>query len=75
MGAWFLDSELSTCFCVFVVIIYNMGKKCSAVRAGAVGCHNAYMKGSRIHFYIFPTDPECRSKWIAAIGREKWQPK
>ena len=46
-----------------------MVKKCCAV-----GCHNAYRKGSGIHFYRFPTDPEHRSKWIAAVSRENWQP-
>ena len=46
-----------------------MVKKCCAV-----GCHNAYRKDSGIHFYRFPTDPERRSKWIAAVSRENWQP-
>ena len=46
-----------------------MVKKCCAV-----GCHNAYRKSSGIHFYRFPTDPECRSKWIATVSCENWQP-
>ena len=43
-------------------------------RCCTVGCHNAYRKGTGIHFYRFPTDPEHRSKWIAAVSRENWQP-
>ena len=46
-----------------------MMKKCCAV-----GCHNAYRKGSGIRFYRFPRDLERRSKWIVTISRENWQP-
>ena len=38
------------------------------------GCHKAYRKGSGIQFYRFTTDPERRSKWIAAVSHENWQP-
>ena len=40
----------------------------------AVGCSNRASKGSGISFYRFPSDPERRSKWIAAVKRENWEP-
>ena len=40
----------------------------------AVGCHNVYKKGSGIHFYRFPTEPDRRAKWVSAIHREGWVP-
>ena len=39
-----------------------------------VGCHNVYKKGSGIHFYRFPTEPDRRAKWVSAIHREGWVP-
>ena len=38
-----------------------------------VGCHKVKKKGG-IPFYRFPTNPEKRSKWIAAVKRDKWAP-
>ena len=46
-----------------------MGKSCCAV-----GCTNRYSKTSRIPFYCFPTDPEGRHQWIAAVDRNNWLP-
>ena len=41
----------------------------------AVGCNNTYRKGSGIHFYRFPRDPERKAKWISAVRRaENWTP-
>ena len=40
----------------------------------AVGCSNRTSKGSEICFYRFPSDPERRSKRIAAVKRENWEP-
>ena len=40
----------------------------------AVGCYNTYKKGSGIQFYRFPTDPERRAQWIAAVNRKDWAP-
>ena len=39
-----------------------------------VGCHNVFEKNSGIQFYRFPTNPEKRSKWIAAVKRDCWVP-
>lgn len=39
-----------------------------------VGCHNVFKKNSGIQFYRFPTNPEKRSKWIAAVKRDDWAP-
>ena len=40
----------------------------------AFGCTNRYHKGTKLSFYRFPADRERRSKWIAALKREDWQP-
>ena len=32
------------------------------------------MKGSGVKFYRFPSDPERKAKWIAAINRKDWYP-
>ena len=32
------------------------------------------MKGSGIQFYRFPSDPEKRSKWVAAVRHDNWSP-
>ena len=40
----------------------------------AIGCCNRYSKGCGIHFYRFPKGKSKRSKWIAAVRREKWEP-
>ena len=40
----------------------------------AVGCSNVYRKGSGVKFYRFPSDPERKAKWIAAVRRENWTP-
>ena len=45
-----------------------MGKCCCAF-----GCTNRYAK-SGIPFYRFPTDPEKRRKWIAAVSCKDWAP-
>ena len=47
----------------------TMGKSCCAVR-----CVNRYTKGSGIHFYRFPENPEKRARWIAAVDRKNWEP-
>lgn len=39
-----------------------------------VGCHNVFKKNSGIQFYRFPTNPEKRSIWIAAVKRDDWAP-
>ena len=39
-----------------------------------VGCHNVFKKNSGIQFYRFPTNPEKRSKWIAAVKHDNWAP-
>ena len=40
----------------------------------AVGCNNLCEKGNGLSFYTFPTDPDRRSKWIAAVNRKEWYP-
>ena len=40
----------------------------------AVGCTNRSSKGSSIHFYRFPANPQRRLLWIAGINRKNWQP-
>ncbi|XP_076330642.1 THAP domain-containing protein 1-like [Tachypleus tridentatus] len=40
----------------------------------AVGCQNREDRDPGKSFYRFPTDPESRSRWIAAVKREGWQP-
>ena len=47
----------------------SMVKNCCVV-----GCHNVFKKNSDIQFYRFPTNPEKRSKWIAAVKRHDWVP-
>jgi len=46
-----------------------MGKSCCAV-----GCTNRFSKGGGISFYRFPTEPERRERWIAAVNRKDWAP-
>ena len=46
-----------------------MSKNCCAV-----GCYNVFRKRSRIQFYRFAVDLERRSKWIAAVNRQNWNP-
>uniref|UniRef100_A0A1X7SG23 THAP-type domain-containing protein n=1 Tax=Amphimedon queenslandica TaxID=400682 RepID=A0A1X7SG23_AMPQE len=36
-------------------------------------CHNRQGKHNT-RFFSFPKDQERKSKWIAAIRRDKWQP-
>ena len=38
------------------------GKSCCAV-----GCANSYFKSAGIPFYHYPTDPERKHLWIAAV--------
>ena len=40
----------------------------------AVGCKNRWRKGCNISFYRFPSNPERRERWIAAVKRENWHP-
>lgn len=40
----------------------------------AVGCANRHSRGCTLSFYRFPVDPDRRSKWIAALKRDKWEP-
>ncbi|XP_076356142.1 uncharacterized protein LOC143249712 isoform X2 [Tachypleus tridentatus] len=40
----------------------------------AVGCQNRQGRDPGKSFHRFPTDPERRSRWIAALKREGWQP-
>ena len=47
----------------------NMVKSCCAV-----SCSNRSSKGSTLAFCRFPTDPERRAQWIAAVGRKNWKP-
>ena len=49
--------------------VETMVKNCCAV-----GCSNVYRKCSGIKFYRFPSDPEQKSKWIAAVRHENWTP-
>ena len=41
----------------------------------AVGCTNRFHKDCGLSFYRFPVDPDRRSRWLAAVKRENWQPK
>lgn len=51
------------------------GKTVSMVKScSAVGCQNRSVKGTSLSFYRFPSDPERRAKWIAAVRRDKWFP-
>lgn len=40
----------------------------------AVGCSHRFFKGCGLKFYRFPTDPERRLRWIAAVDRKNWTP-
>lgn len=40
----------------------------------AVGCCNRFFKGCVLKFYRFPTDPERRLRWVAALDRKNWTP-
>ena len=40
----------------------------------APNCTNVFLKGSGIKFYRFPTDPERKQRWIAAVDRKDWYP-
>ncbi|XP_076330919.1 THAP domain-containing protein 1-like [Tachypleus tridentatus] len=40
----------------------------------AVGCQNRQDRDPGKSFHRFLTDPERRSRWIAAVKREGWQP-
>ncbi|XP_060755369.1 peroxynitrite isomerase THAP4-like isoform X1 [Neoarius graeffei] len=40
----------------------------------AVGCHNRQGQHAGRSFYRFPTDPDKRAKWIAAVNRQDWEP-
>ena len=40
----------------------------------AANCSNVFTKGSEVKFYRFPSDPERKAKWIAAINRKDWYP-
>ncbi|XP_060770611.1 peroxynitrite isomerase THAP4-like [Neoarius graeffei] len=40
----------------------------------AVGCHNRQGQRAGLSFYRFPTDPDKRAKWIAAVKRQDWEP-
>ena len=44
------------------------------VRAHVFGCTNRYRKGSNVKFYRFPTCPDRRRRWIAALNRKNWTP-
>ena len=46
-----------------------MPKECCAV-----DCNNLCEKGNGLTFYTFPTDPDRRSTWIAAVNRKEWYP-
>ncbi|XP_038582485.1 uncharacterized protein LOC119908712 [Micropterus salmoides] len=46
-----------------------MGKSCCAV-----DCTNRFNKKSELSFYRLPKSKEKRSKWIAAIHRNNWNP-
>ena len=37
-------------------------------------CVNRYRKGCGLSFYRFPTDPERRTRWVAAVARKNWTP-
>ena len=38
----------------------------------AVGCANRYSKDAGIPFYHFPTNPEKKALWVAAVNRKDW---
>ena len=48
---------------------YKMVRSCCAF-----GCTNWSGEGKNLQFYSFPKRPVERSRWIAAVGRESWQP-
>lgn len=47
----------------------KMGKSCCAI-----ACKNRYNKNSGLSFFRLPKATEKRSKWIAAIRRNGWNP-
>ena len=47
----------------------TMGKSCCAI-----GCVNRYWKGCGPSIYRFPTDPERRTCWVAAVAKRNWTP-
>ena len=40
----------------------------------AIGCKSRKNKNSSLSFHRFPREQGRRNKWIAALGRIKWQP-
>ena len=46
-----------------------LGKSCCAVEGT-----NWFSKGSGISFYRFPTEPERRERWMAAVNIKDWAP-
>lgn len=37
-------------------------------------CKGNYKKGPKVHVFGFPTDSDCKEKWIRAIRRENFFP-
>ena len=54
---------------LFCVLVLSMGKCCCAV-----GCSERYFKGCGLQFYRFPSNPQRKNSWIAAVNRKDWQP-
>ena len=54
------------------------GKQTSGVKmvisCCAIGCKSRKNKNSSLSFHRFPREQSRRNKWIAALGRIKWQP-
>ena len=54
------------------------GKQTSGVKmvisCCAIGCKSRKNKNSSLSFHRFPRKQGRRNKWIAALGRIKWQP-
>lgn len=40
----------------------------------AFNCTRRHRKGKRVGFHRIPKEPERRSRWIAAIRRDRWKP-
>ena len=54
--------------------IFKMPTTCAVV-----GCHNRQSKYSKLSFYCFPKEKECRQRWIAFVSHKNsdgsaWEP-
>lgn len=67
-------SVAKTCDCLLLLLIDCLILQRWLRIAVLLVTPNRFYKGCRLQFYIFPHDLTRRSKWIAAIKKESWEP-